>query len=403
MRILIISHMYPNSIHPNHGNFIHNHVKHLVREGCEVRVISPVPYAPKLLWIKPKWKRYGQIPYSDLIEGIPVYYPRFLTLPGAWNHGLTCYSMYMGLRKCVDIIMRDFGPEIIHTHTATYDGYVGLMLKTKYSLPLICSLRGSDIHTYPHYEPFTKYLTRKVLEESDLIMSVSAELKARALQIGNPKRDISILYNGCDIDFDSYSEECRNKNRIKLSIPQDDKVLIYIGSIQKDKGIYELINTFHKLINKYDKLHLILIGEGRERKNLENIINTTNNSKFHLLSSVPHLDITKWLKTADLFVYPSYNEGLPNAVLEAMACGLPVVATRVGGIPEVIIDGQNGILVDSMNEAQLYTAIDSLLCNYRLSLNMGIRGTEVIESKFSWSKNALQTIKQYKELLNAKN
>ena len=143
IRVLIISHMYPRNMDPASGIFIHNQVRHLVEEGCKIKVFAPVPYAPKLLWRKRKWQKYGQIEKSKMLEGVSVYYPRYLRLPGKWFHAYSCYTMYRGLKRFLKPIIDEFNPELIHAYCATPDGYAGLMLKKNYGafFELILSLQ----------------------------------------------------------------------------------------------------------------------------------------------------------------------------------------------------------------------------------------------------------------------
>ena len=121
--------------------------------------------------------------------------------------------------------------------------------------------------------------------------------------------------------------------------------------------------------------------------------------KIHLLGAQPHNKIPDFLSASDILVLPSYNEGLPNVVLEAMACSRPVVATKVGGIPEVVKDGETGFLVNKEDVNSLIKAIDKLLSNEKLCIEMGLSGRKIIEEKFTWEKNAKKHIEIYEKLI----
>jgi teichuronic acid biosynthesis glycosyltransferase TuaC len=392
--------MYPNKIDPTCGNFIHNQIKYLIAAGCEIRVISPVPYAPRFLSFKPRWRNYGNIPFFDTIDKVPVYYPRYINLPGSWFHGLSGYSIYESIKRKVYAIYKEFTPHIIHTHTATPDGFVGLLLKKTYNIPLVCSIRGSDINVYPHYDKLTMCSTEKVISNTDQLVSVSSALKDAVEKIAVPKKTVKVVYNGCDLEDFTFSSQNRQRYRHKMNISEDEKVIIFVGELKKSKGIIELITAFNKLMPKYPKLHSFIVGNGPEYSNVKTEISANKlDKKVHLLGNQEHNEVSKWLSAADIFILPTHYEGLPNAVLEAMACGLPVIATNVGGIPEVVINGTTGILIDVNDVSSIIESVDCLIMNKELAKKIGAHGREVIKNKFSWERNAHEMINVYKETM----
>ena len=172
----------------------------------------------------------------------------------------------------------------------------------------------------------------------------------------------------------------------------------------QSKGVYELINAFVKLNLRYSDLHLIFVGNGLEYSSINNIVSSNGlNKKVHLVGNQPQCEVPHWLSTADIFVLPTYYEGLPNVILEAMACSLPVIATRVGGIPEVIKEGKNGIFINEKSVESLTNAIEHLLKDEDLAKKMGSYARKVVEHKFSsHQQNAEEIIEIRKEVINAK-
>jgi len=401
IRVLVLSHMYPRNTHSVLGIFVQRQMRYLLREGCQVSVISPVPYAPPIFWNNPKWKGYRQSPLSDSIEGIPVFYPRYLRGPGKWFHGISSYTIYQGVLEVVDSLVKKFRPHVLHAYTATPDGYTGLLLRKRYHLPVICTLLGSDINTYPSYRPLSLWLTENVISEADRLVAVSGALKSAAEAIARPKREIQVVYMGCDLGVFAYDERARSYIREQLKIASKDRVLLFLGSTLRTKGIFELLEAFTQLVTRYPDLHLIFVGGGSDRLALaERVSETRLNRRVHLVGSPPHDSIPGWLSAADVFVLPSYSEGLPLTVLEAMACARPVVATRVGGIPEAVEDARSGILVDQRDVEALLKAIALLLDDEGKRESMGALGRRIVESKFTWEKNAEKTIKIYQAVLN---
>lgn len=379
----------------NFGVFIHNHVKYLLKAGVSARVVCPVPYAPGVMQYKSKWKRYYQIPACDVIDRVHIDYPRYICFPGKLSRTVSCYTMYYGILKTLNSAIEKDKPEILHMHTATPDGYVGFLLRKKYNLPLVCSLRGSDINIYPYHDKLTMFFTKKVISETDKIVCVSHALKTAAESIANPKYPISVVYNGCDMKTFNFNQEIRIEYREKLGILMDQKVIVFVGALNKIKGVIELINAFMRLLPEYPGLHLILVGDGEEFLTIKKIISSDSlHKKIHLVGRQPHNEISNWLNAADIFVLPTHYEGLPNVVLEAMACGLPVIATRVGGIPEVVTE-DTGVLIPPKSTESLVKGIERMLTK-NWDRNVIRRHIE----SFTWEENAQKTIKIYKNVLS---
>ncbi len=382
------------------GTFVHDQAKHLMAAGCEVKVLVPTAYCPKIMMNVNRWSKYAHVPECDTIDGVPVYYPRYLRLPGKWFHALACYTQYLGLKNIAHAIIKEFKPDIIHAHAATEAGFVGLILKQKYGLPLICSITGSDINSYPRYGKFSMQLTKKVLTGSDRIVSVSAALKNAAKAIARPKQEISVVYDGCEHNVFVADKENRRHVRNDLGISETDKVLIFVGDLLRGKGILDLIDAFRRAQSGKSNMHLIVIG-GNLNRNDSEVISVLNgiNGSIHMPGKLPHHEIPRYLNAADIFVFPSYSEGLPNAVLEAMACSLPVIATRVGGIPEAVEDEKSGILIEKKDVSSLVRSIEYLVSNEAIAKQMGIHGRRTIESKFSWKNNAKKLSEIYEGVI----
>jgi teichuronic acid biosynthesis glycosyltransferase TuaC len=402
INVLLLSSLYPNEVNPHLGIFIHNQVRHLTKAGCHVKVMSPVPLAPKILQFRSKWKNYREIPESALIDGIKVYYPAYIRPPGAFFHALSCYTMYGSINKMVRHITGEFRPDILHAHRATPEGFVGQLIAKKYAIPLVCSLRGGDINVFPYRDRLTMSLTRRVLSNGHRVISVSGSLKAAAESISATLKPIRVIYNGCTTNDFYFDEGRRQRHRATLGISGEAKVLIFVGNLIKTKGVFELLKSFAKLASSHQNLYLIMVGTGSEQKKIENFIaSATLEKRIFMTGGVPHGKVSGWLNAADIFVLPTYSEGLPNALLEAIACGLPVVATRAGGIPEVVEDGKSGILINPRDCDSLSAAIKYLLDNEAAADTMGIAGKQYVETNFSWERNAQETIKIYKEILDA--
>lgn len=393
--------MYPNPGDPVAGIFIHHQVRHLTQAGCEVMVVSPKPYVPKVL--AGRYKSYAQIPRENEFEGIHVVHPRYIRPPGWIFHAPSCYSMFHSVRKLMVDLIRDFQPHILHAHTATPDGYAGLLLKRNFKIPLVVSLRGSDVNVYPHRDRWTLRLTRRVISGADKLTAVSGALKEMAEKIAKPQREIAVIYTGCELSHFSFDPEARVAFRKRVGIPQESPVLIFVGHVLKAKGIFELLESFLIVRKSYPDLHLLVVGDGEDFREFAAQVKASEVEEWvHLLGARPHDEIPGWFSASDILVLPSWREGLPNVVVEAMACRRPVIATRVGGIPEAVIDGESGILVNKQDPKALAEAIAFLIENEGKRWLMGAKGRVIVEERFTWEKNAAETIKVYEEVLGAR-
>ena len=240
LHILILSAIYPRRSDPSSGIFVHNQAKYLSNKGCEVAVISPVAVPVIPVRGLATWQHLVGVRHEDTIEGIRVVYPRYLHLPRRIFRQLFFVIYYHSIKNIVQQVIKEFQPDILHTHMATPEGYIGILLSKEFALPLVVSLRGSDINTYPYSSNLMLFLTRRVISEADRVITVSHNLKSAAEKIGSPRRQITVIHNGCDTDKFIYNEQARSFLRKKMGISQGSVVFIFIGHILKKKGVFDL-------------------------------------------------------------------------------------------------------------------------------------------------------------------
>lgn len=400
LRVLILSHMYPRPSFLHSGIFAHQQVRILNRKGIEVIVVSPVPWTAKFVATNDRRESYLKTPHETTIDGIRVFYPRYLRLPGAFFHAPSCLTMCWGSFKLVSNIVKEFKPNIIHAYSATPSGYAGILLKKHFNLPIVVSLLGSDINVYPYRDEKTFEFTKRVLREAERIISVSEVLKNEAEQIEKTKKEIEVIYMGCDLELFNFNANKRFELRNEHIINPNDFVLLFIGSLIRSKGVFELAEAFYHLTKRYNNVRLFLVGIGTDEKDLRGLFTSYGIAdKVFFVGPVPHNEIPNWLSFSDVLVLPTLYEGLPNVVLESMACERPVVATKVGGIPEAVEDGESGILVEKGDVNGLIQAIVTLIENPDLRLKMGQAGRKIVEERFSWDISTNKLIKVYEEVI----
>lgn len=400
LHIVFLASLYPRGSDLLSGIFVHIQAKVLREHGCEILVISPV--AVPLIPVEglSAWKDLRSIKSDDILEGIKVLYPRYLHVPKR-IFGKYSFSIdFFFIKRVVQSVIKTFKPDILHVYTATPDGVIGLLIRKEFSVPLVVTLIGSDINVWPLRSRLIYRLTQQVISKADKVIAVSNALKKRAREIVAPKNPIAVIYNGCDPKKFAFDKTARFYLRKKWDIPLESVVFIFVGNVLKTKGVFELLEAFYLLMKKISDNYLIFIGDGKESKVLIRKAERIGiNNRVVFVGRRPHEEIPHWLSMADVLVLPSYSEGLPNVIVEAMACQRAVIATRAGGVPETVIDGQSGILVEPRDSVTLMEAMEKLARDKDLRLKMGNVGRQIVTEKFSWDENIRKLTDIYKSVM----
>ena len=263
-------------------------------------------------------------------------------------------------------------------------------------IPIIISsvrVMGGEKKYFHYVEMITSFMV-------DHYVAVSESVKRYIIdksRISNEK--ISVIYNGVNIK--SQDNTYGQKVKVPLTIENEDRILMTVGRLHKQKGHCYLIQAVSKVRKEFPKVKLLVTGEGEEENNLKKLVKSldlTNEVIFAGLRS----DIEGILPMAEIFILSSLWEGLPNALLEAMAAGKPVVATKVGGIPEIVVHGETGILIHPRDHDALAIAIIDLLQNRLKAKDMGEAGRIRAGKRFSIYKMIEKTENLYQELLKEK-
>lgn len=286
--------------------------------------------------------------------------------------------------------------DICHTFFGIPCGAVAYLFKE--NLPYVVSLRGSDVpgfnNRFSFQYIFLKPLINKIWSESSAVVANSEGLKELALE-SSPSQDISVINNGINI-----SDFKPDVNYINNNINDTDKKIkrfniVCISRLIERKGISFLLEAIKKIKNK--KVKLILVGKGKQEDELHQLakdLEITDRVEFK--GYVDHDDIADIYQESDLFVLPSFNEGMSNALLEAMASGLPVISTDTGGTSE-LIDG-NGILIQKGNSDEIAQAISTVMNDPETFKQMGLKSREIAET-MSWEAVAEEYCRLYMEIV----
>jgi len=202
-------------------------------------------------------------------------------------------------------------------------------------------------------------LTRRTLSRASYVITVSKELRGRAVQLGARPSQSKAVPNGCDLSV--FFPTAKTHARAQVSLPDRSEVILFVGRLVQSKGVRELLAAFEALVAKRKSVHMVLAGEGSLEAEIVAFLQRTGlRDRLRVVGPCPPVQIAQWMNAADLVCLPSYSEGCPNTIIEALACGRPVVSTAVGGVTD-LVNSQNGILVAPRDARALTHALGAAL------------------------------------------
>ena len=290
------------------------------------------------------------------------------------------------------VSVKKLKPDIIHCRNATHVIIYGSIVAKILNLPLVVS-----VHGHPDFlagSSFIKRLWYVVQKRSDKIVTVSNSLKDVLIRKGGIRPDkITVIHNGIGLVNTQCDPIMEQKMRQELSIDNSDRIIGCVGTLRSVKGHKYLIQAMPLILDKFPHTCLVLVGDGPLRNDLERLAEKLKvRERIMFLGYRP--DVSELMNIFDIFILPSLSEGLSNVLLEAMAASKPVIATNVGGNPEVVEDGRTGLLVPPKDPKKIAEAVNELLDNKNKRLEMGKAGLERVKEKFSISK----TVREYKKV-----
>lgn len=359
--IIVFSTLFPSPGQPGAGLFIRERMFR-VAQRLPLVVVSPMPWFPFQGLIRKFRPRYRPpAPRFEVQQGVKIHRPRFLSLPGMLR-GLDGWSMALCSWPLLRRLRRNFDFAIIDAHFAYPDGYAATCLGRWLKLPVTITLRGTEVPLSRH--PGRRRLLLQAVAHADRVISVADSLRQYLGGLGAEVNRIQVIGNG--VDSSRFAPVPRAEARVALGIPEEAPVLISVGGLVERKGFHRVIGCLPGLLKEYPGLHYLIVGgggpEGDWRDRLEAQVRELNlTSVVTFLGSLPPDDLKRPLSAADVFVLATRNEGWANVFLEAMACGLPVVTTDVGGNREVVNDPGLGMIVPFGDSTALEQALHQAL------------------------------------------
>lgn len=359
-RLIVFSSLFPNAAQPHAGLFIRERMFRVGR-FLPITVISPRPWFPGQslirLW-KPDYRPEPAARESQF--GVEVRFPRFLALPGLfrqWDGLMMALACWPLVRR-----LKNQGYNVIDAHFAYPDGYAATLLGRWLKLPVSITLRGTET---PHARnPVLRPRLIRALLGADRVFSVSDSLRQLALALGMPEARGRVVGNG--IDLQRFQPVDRADARARYRLPEHAKVLISVGALVERKGFHRVIECLPELMKQQPDLYYLIVGganpEGDMLPELRQWVTATGlEQRVRFLGPLAPEEL-KWpLSAADVFVLATRNEGWANVFLEAMACGLPVIATDVGGNREVVCRPELGTIVPFGDKEALTLALADAL------------------------------------------
>ena len=351
MNILVFTSLWPSREQPAHGIFVRHRIAALSRRPeVRIRVVAPVPWFPSGWQSKSlpgHWRRAARMPEREEIEGLMTCHPRYFMLPKIGMR-FQAAGMAHGAFELARRLHEEDPIDIIDAHYAYPDGVAASRIGDRLNIPVFITVRGTDLNLFPRWRSIRRRL-REGLEKATGVIAVSRSLRDRLLDLGIPADLIAVVPNGVDRSLFHWRD--RDEARRALGLARDEKIVLSVGSLVPAKGFEDLIRATSLPLHR--NLKLYLIGEGPQRPMLTALIEQLGLVKrVHLRGAVSQAELPDWYAAADLFCLPSHREGCPNVVLEALACGTPVVATDVGDLNTLLSNPPSGriIPVDSVEE-----------------------------------------------------
>ena len=362
LRTLLFSSLYPSSIRPGHGIFVETRLRELLGSSqVETRVVSPVPW---FFSTNPRFGEYALIastPARERHHGIDVLHPRYF-LPPRFGMTVAPLSMAIGALPAIRTLQDEgFDFDLIDAHYFYPDGVAAAILAKWLHKPYVVTARGTDLNLIPQHA-----LPRRMIEWAARGAVASIGVCAALVDVlrawGLPDQQLLVMRNG--VDLQRFRPMPQEQARSELGI-RDGPVLLSVGYLIERKRHHVAIRALAKILPDHPDARLLIVGDGPDLPALIQLARELGLAeRVTFAGAQPNADLFRWYSAADALLLASSREGWANVLLESMACGTPVVATRIWGTPEVVAKPVAGRLIDDGTPELFAHAIILLLNQY---------------------------------------
>ena len=372
MKLLTFSTLFPNTQRPNHGIFVETRLRYLLAsKQVTSRVVAPVPWFP---FKNPRFGIYGtfaSIPKSEVRHGIDVCHPRYPVIPKV---GMSASPLLMAnaLKSTLGRILDEgYDFDVIDAHYFYPDGVAAVMLGRYFNKPVVITARGTDINLVPQYR-LPRRMIRWAADNAAGMITVCNALKDEMVDLGIAGERITPLRNGVNLDLFQPGDRAALRSELGMQ----GFTLMSVGHLEPRKGHELAIQALPEMSD----VHLWIAGMGPDRAKLEALARSLKvQERVRFLGSLPQSELKRYYGGADALVLASSREGWANVLLEAMACGTPVIASNVWGTPEVVAAPEAGVLMKERTPKGVVEALKQLRAAYPSS-----EATRRYAERFSW-------------------
>ena len=391
IRTLLFSTLYPSASRPVHGIFVETRLRELLGSAqVETRVVAPVPWFPSTHPRFGEFAKMAATPAHERRHGIEVLHPRYLTVP---KLGMTLAPFLLAAASIGPIhrlITEGFNFDIIDAHYYYPDGVAAAMLAHYFRKPLTITARGTDLNLIPEHA-IPRRLIRWAARRADASIGVCAALVDVLRGWGIDETRLHVFRNG--VDLERFHPQAPSEARRALGLT-GSPLLLSVGHLVERKGHHLAIEAMPAVVETHPGARLLIIGEGSERARLESLMQSLGLADHvRLVGAIDNQLLASWYSAADALVLASSREGWANVLLEAMACGTPVLATRIWGTPEVVADDSVGVLVDRRDAASVAAGLLNLLGKPRDRARV-----RTYAEGFSWAQTTTAQLELFRRL-----
>lgn len=352
MRVVVVTKIFPNSKEPLSAPFNRAQIEALSR-SCHVEVCSAIPHVPlaTVTGVPARSARLASLPARERVGGVEVTYVRQWYVPRIGS--AVAVPLYLAsLAPHLDAMKR---ADVVLATWAYPDGCAAVLAARALGKPCVVKVHGSDVNVLLARSAMARAIAARVLPRAEAVVAVSRALASKMEELGVPRARVHVVRNG--VDSSLFFPRDRQGERRALGVAREARVVLFVGRLEPQKGLRELLDAFERVRVHVPEAMLAVAGDGVSRSEVEaRVARWGDGSVARVLGALAQDEVARWLGACDVAVLPSWAEGTPNVVLEALASGRPVVATSVGGIPEVV-DVRAGILVPPHDAAALARAI----------------------------------------------
>ena len=384
-RIAVVTPILPVPEDKTRGRFIYETALALSKKAT-VRVFLQQPRYPAIPGLRPRSQTVPLVGPDFKLDGLDVQAGTYPALPvlSRLSNGWACGRTLLPR-------LRAFAPDVVIGYWVYPEGAGALRAARQIDRPIVIGALGTDIHVR---SGMVARLTGQTLRSADAVITVSEAMTRYTVdQYQTPRAKVHTIVNG----FNTSVFHPRPRGALRTQHGMDDghKLMVYVGRLIEAKGLRELIDAFGKLSQRDPQVRLSLIGEGLMHDEIKAMVQQRGlDGRVILTGGLLPQQVAEWMSHAELVVLPSWSEGYPNVLVEALACGCPVVATRVGGIPEIIHEG-NGLMVPARDATALEQGLDKALRHDwdRTAISQAMTRT--------WDDVATETLAVCEQVINA--